>query len=199
MRRWGLAVFAALVALLASGAFAQDVLPVPALADRVVDQTATLTDAQRAALASKLAALEEQTGSQLVVLLVPTTQPEDIASYAQRVADQWKIGRREIGDGVLTGLFGRKLGSLATSGVAGPIGWWLTASALFAGAAVVVALLLVGIMGIGAARRGSAIGPGHGGPFIGGGGWGGGGGGGGGGFSSGGGGDFGGGGASGDW
>jgi uncharacterized protein len=35
------------------------------------------------------------------VLLVPTTQPEDIAAYAQRVADQWKIGRRDVGDGVV--------------------------------------------------------------------------------------------------
>ena len=37
----------------------------------------------------------------LTPLVVATTQPEDIAAYAQRVADQWKIGRREVGDGVL--------------------------------------------------------------------------------------------------
>jgi uncharacterized protein len=80
---------------------AQDVLPVPLLSGRVIDQTATLSDAQRAALESKLAALERDTGSQLVVLMVPSTQPEDIAAYAQRVADQWKIGRRDVGDGLL--------------------------------------------------------------------------------------------------
>ena len=33
--------------------------------------------------------------------MVPTTQPEDIAAYAQRVGDTWKIGRREVGDGLL--------------------------------------------------------------------------------------------------
>lgn len=33
--------------------------------------------------------------------MVPTTQPEDIASYAWRVASTWKIGRRDVGDGVL--------------------------------------------------------------------------------------------------
>ena len=278
---------------------AQDVLPVPPLSGRVVDQTRTLSAAQSAALDSKLAAFEARSGPQIVVLLVPGTAPEDIASYAQRVADTWKIGRRDVGDGVLlvvakgerkvrievakslegaipdlaarqiidsairpafraddyagglnaavdrlvqriqgeglpapgvrssaqkglqleelgmfffvavpilgavlTGLMGRKLGSLFTAGAAGGMGWWFTQSLLLAGAAGLGALVLVGIFGIGSAlqraggRRGGL-------PHIGGsGGWGGGfggGGGGGGGFSSGGGGDFGGGGASGDW
>lgn len=77
------------------------VLPVPALSDRVIDQTQTLDAAQRQALVAQLAAIEQQHGSQVVVLLVPTTQPEDIAAYAWRVADTWKIGRKTVGDGVL--------------------------------------------------------------------------------------------------
>jgi uncharacterized protein len=80
---------------------AQDVLPVPALSGRVIDQTATLSEPQRAALDAKLAAFEAQAGPQIVLLLVPTTAPEDIASYAQRVADSWKIGRKQVGDGLL--------------------------------------------------------------------------------------------------
>jgi uncharacterized protein len=94
---------AALTMLLGSaGAPAQDVRPVPPLSGRVVDQgTSTLTPAQISALGGKLAALEKTTGSQVVVLLVPTTQPEDIAAFAQRVGDQWKIGRRQVGDGLL--------------------------------------------------------------------------------------------------
>ena len=32
--------------------------------------------------------------------MVPSTAPEDIASYANRVANAWKIGRRDVGDGV---------------------------------------------------------------------------------------------------
>jgi len=87
--------------LAAAAAFAQDVLPVPVLVNRVIDQTGTLTPAQRSALDDKLAAFEAQAGPQIVVLVVPATAPEDIASYAQRVADAWKIGRREVGDGVL--------------------------------------------------------------------------------------------------
>ena len=76
-------------------------LPVPPLQARVTDQTGTLTTAQAEALSRKLAAIEQAQGSQVVVLIVPTTQPEDIAAYAWRVASQWKIGRRDVGDGVL--------------------------------------------------------------------------------------------------
>jgi len=92
-----------LIALLAclGGPWAQDVLPVPALTARVVDTTGTLDAAQRQALEQQLAAIEQAKGSQVVVLLVPTTAPEDIASYANRVGNEWKIGRREVGDGVL--------------------------------------------------------------------------------------------------
>ena len=303
-------VFIASLLLAAGSVRAQDLLPVPPLAGRVIDQTGTLTPAQSQALTAKLAALEAQRGSQLVLLLVPSTAPEDISSYGQRVADAWKIGRRDVGDGlvivvakndrkvrievaktlegaipdlaakriiseqispafkagdfagglnaavdalgkriageglpepaprgagqemlqglgleglmvflfvvvpilgaVLTGIFGRKFGSLLTGGAVGGVGWWLTASVLIAGGAGLAALFLVGVMGLGASRGGALGGMSggrsggrSGGPVIWGGGGGGGGGwssgGGGGGFSSGGGGDFGGGGASGDW
>ena len=91
-----------LVLLLAgAGLRAQDVLPVPPLSGRVIDQTGTLTAAQSEALTNKLAAFEAASGPQIVVLMVPTTQPEDIAAYAQRIGDAWKIGRRDIGDGLL--------------------------------------------------------------------------------------------------
>lgn len=83
------------------GAHAQGLLPVPALDARVIDQTGTLSAAQREALEAKLKAFEEQKGSQIVMLMVPTTQPEDIASYANRVGNAWKIGRKEVGDGIL--------------------------------------------------------------------------------------------------
>lgn len=82
-------------------AHAQALLPVPALSARVLDLSATLSAGQRAALEGRLADFEAHSGPQIVVLLVPTTQPEDIAAYAQRVADTWKIGRRDMGDGLL--------------------------------------------------------------------------------------------------
>ena len=86
---------------MALSALAQGVLPLPALRARVTDQTGTLDAAQVAALESRLAAFETQRGTQIAVVLVPTTQPEDIADYTQRLGDAWKIGRREVGDGVL--------------------------------------------------------------------------------------------------
>ena len=286
--------------LLAAGVGAQDVQPVPALKSRVVDTIGWLAAAEREALEQKLAAFEAEAGPQIVVLLIASSQPEDIASYAQRVADSWKIGRREVGDGVLlvaarddrklrievakalegavpdlaarqiisqqispafkrgevaaglsagvdalmarirgehlpapsrqpgaggasqgfdwetlamfffvgvpvvggvlSSVLGRKLGSVATAGGAGALAWWLSTSLLVAGGAGVVALVLVGLLGVGSSAGRGRGGFGGGPPVI----WGGGGGGrgggsGGGGFSTGGGGDFGGGGASGDW
>jgi uncharacterized protein len=66
-----------------------------------MDSTGTLTAAQRGALEAKLTAFEQSRGAQVVLLMVPTTQPEDIAAYAQRIGDSWKIGRQSIGDGLL--------------------------------------------------------------------------------------------------
>jgi uncharacterized protein len=291
MLRWLTALLCALA--LAGAARAQDPLPVPPLSGRVIDQTGTLSPGDMRSLTDQLAAIEQARGAQIVVLMVTSTQPEDIAAYAQRVADSWKIGRRAVGDGVLivvakndrrvrievakalegaipdlaasriigeaitpafkggdfagglragiarlgariageelhapgaravttgfdwqdlaiflfvgapiagavlTAVLGRKLGALATGGAVGALGWWLTASLLVGGIAAMIALVLVGVMGVGSRagvgrRGGPVIWGGHGG------GWGGGRGGGGG-FSSGGGGDFGGGGASGSW
>ena len=291
MMRAACAVLALLLAA-ALPARAQALLAVPALSARVIDQTGTLKAGERDALEAKLAAFEAKAGPQIVVLLVQTTAPEDIAAFAQRVGDAWKLGRKDVGDGLLlvvalddrrvhiatakalegavpdlaarqvidqtlrpafrandyaggldqaidaliariggdvpppsnrrandpgmewhelavlffiaipviggiaTSVFGRKLGSVATGLGSGAMAWILTASLALAGVAGVIALILVGVMGVGGGtgRRGGSS------PVIwggdGGGGWGGGGGGG---FSSGGGGDFGGGGASGGW
>lgn len=88
-------------ALLLAVAPARAQLAVPALTAHVIDTTATLKPEQVQQLENKLSAFEQARGAQVVVLLVPTTQPEDIASYTNRVANSWKIGRREIGDGLL--------------------------------------------------------------------------------------------------
>ena len=85
----------------ALSAWAQGVLPVPALTAHVMDSTGTLNAAQQAALEAKLTAFEQSRGAQVVILMVPTTRPEDIAAYAQRVGDSWKIGRKSVGDGLL--------------------------------------------------------------------------------------------------
>ncbi len=82
-------------------ALGQGVQAVPQLTGRVIDQTGTLDASTQRKLADKLIALETEKGSQVVLLMVASTAPEDIASYANRVANEWKIGRKNIGDGVL--------------------------------------------------------------------------------------------------
>lgn len=74
---------------------------VPPLSHRVTDLTATLSAEQNTALENKLATFEAKKGSQIAVLILPTTQPEDIAAFGIRVADSWKIGRKNIDDGVI--------------------------------------------------------------------------------------------------
>jgi len=104
-RAWRLAMrtlaFAWATLLCAGLAFAQDLPPVPALTGRVIDHTGALDAGQKSSLEAKLAAFEAKQGTQIAILIVPSTGQEDIAAFAFRVADEWKIGRRSIGDGIL--------------------------------------------------------------------------------------------------
>jgi uncharacterized protein len=97
--RWCAAIGLALVLLVPCLVSAQ--VAVPVLAGHVTDQTSTLTPAQTSALEQLLSAFEAQHGTQLAVLMVSTTQPEEIEQYALRVAEQWKLGRKKIDDGVI--------------------------------------------------------------------------------------------------
>ncbi|MGQ4660109.1 TPM domain-containing protein [Lysobacter sp. F6437] len=82
-------------------ATAQQLAPIPPLDSPVVDVTGTLDAATRQQLEAQALALQQRKGSQLQVLVVPTTQPEDIAQYAVRVYDQWRLGREKVDDGLL--------------------------------------------------------------------------------------------------
>ena len=96
MRRW---LVVCLLSLLPFAAWAE--VEVPPLQHRVTDLTGTLTGEQQASLESQIATVEQQKGSQIAVLIVPTTQPEDIAQYSIRVVEAWKLGRKGVDDGVL--------------------------------------------------------------------------------------------------
>jgi uncharacterized protein len=74
---------------------------VPALSGRVVDQTGTLAAGDIASLTQQLKDLETRKGSQIAVLIVPTTDGEAIEQFSLRVAEAWKIGRKKIDDGAL--------------------------------------------------------------------------------------------------
>jgi uncharacterized protein len=83
----------------ATAAYAE--VAVPPLTARVTDLTNTLGPSERAALEQKLEAFEKRKGSQIAVLVVPTTGPEEIEQYSIRVVDAWKLGRKGVDDGAL--------------------------------------------------------------------------------------------------
>src|SRR3982751_4070835 len=93
------AVLVALLMCWASVAAAD--VAVPPLTGRVVDQTGSLTSADITALTNTLKDLETRKGSQVAVLIVPTTEPESIEQFSIRVAEAWKIGRKKVDDGAL--------------------------------------------------------------------------------------------------
>ena len=81
--------------------FAVAQVPVPALTGHVTDQTGTLTAEQKATLEQSLTAFEARKGSQLAVLMIASSAPEEIEQYALRVAEQWKLGRKKVDDGAI--------------------------------------------------------------------------------------------------
>ena len=91
-----------LLALMLCWAFAAMAdVAVPPLTGRVVDKTATLSSSDIVSLDQTLKDFEARKGSQVAVLIVPTTQPETIEQYSLRVAEAWKIGRKKIDDGAI--------------------------------------------------------------------------------------------------
>ena len=76
-------------------------VPVPPLSGHVIDQTGTLSAQQKATLEQTLTAFEARKGSQLAVLMVASTAPEEVEQYALRVAEQWKLGRKKVDDGAI--------------------------------------------------------------------------------------------------
>ena len=90
---------AAVLLACALAALAQ--VAIPPLTSRVTDITGTLKEQQRSALEERLAAFEARKGTQIAVLIVPTTEPEEIEQFGIRVAEQWKIGRKGVDDGAI--------------------------------------------------------------------------------------------------
>lgn len=86
---------------LASGSLRAELVAVPALQHRVTDLTQTLSPEQQTQLEAKLADFEQQKSSQIAVLIVASTKPEEIEQYSIRVVDAWKLGREKEDDGVL--------------------------------------------------------------------------------------------------
>jgi uncharacterized protein len=93
-------VGAGLILLLAALVARSDVA-VPPLTARVTDLTGTLSGEAVNRIETKLADFEARKGSQIAVLIVPTTEPEEIEQFGIRVADAWKLGRKGVDDGAI--------------------------------------------------------------------------------------------------
>jgi uncharacterized protein len=94
-------LFGIVALALASAAGAAAELAVPPLKARITDLTGSLSAGELATLESELRAFEQSKGSQIAVLMLPSTQPETIEQYSLRVAERWKIGRARTDDGVI--------------------------------------------------------------------------------------------------
>lgn len=91
----------AIALLLPWSLHADDQPAVPTLSRHVTDLTGTLTPQQIDQLDAQLVSLEQKKGAQLVVLMIGSTQPDDIDDYSLRVAEANKLGRKAVDDGVL--------------------------------------------------------------------------------------------------
>jgi uncharacterized protein len=89
------------LALLLAALLARAEVAVPPLTARVTDLTGTLSGGAVTRIEAKLADVEAKKGSQIAVLIVPTTQPEEIEQFGIRVEDTWKLGRKGVDDGVI--------------------------------------------------------------------------------------------------
>lgn len=99
LTRLGKLTIGFLICLLPYGVQAE--VAIPPLHQRVTDLTQTLSPPEQQALEQRLMGLEQRSGAQVAILLVPTTQPEDIFSYGMRVVENWKLGKKGKDDGVL--------------------------------------------------------------------------------------------------
>ena len=95
----GIGRLGAVAALLMAALLARADVAVPPLAARVTDLSGTLSGGAVTRIEAKLANLEAKKGTQMAVLIVPTTSPEDIEQFGIRVEDAWKLGRKGVDDG----------------------------------------------------------------------------------------------------
>lgn len=98
MLRWLLILW---IALLPLAGHADGQIALPPLNAAVTDLTATLSASDKAALEESLQTFNRNSGSQIVILILPGTQPESIEQFGIRLAEAWKIGRKQIDDGVI--------------------------------------------------------------------------------------------------
>ena len=76
-------------------------LPIPESYSLVNDYNGVLSIEQQYTLGSKLRRLEDHNGTQIILLIVPTTGQEGIEAYSLRVAEAWNPGHNGDSTAVL--------------------------------------------------------------------------------------------------
>lgn len=74
---------------------------IPPLNNGVMDSTNVLKASEKSKLDEKIMQFERESGSQIAILIIPQLNNEDIVDYGVRVMEEWKLGRKNIDDGVL--------------------------------------------------------------------------------------------------
>ncbi|HTC83276.1 MAG TPA: TPM domain-containing protein, partial [Rhizomicrobium sp.] len=73
----------------------------PALTGRVVDEASILSSETKTDLTQKLAALEQKTSRQLVVVTLASLQGYEISDYGYQLGRAWGIGQKGLNNGIL--------------------------------------------------------------------------------------------------
>ena len=73
----------------------------PALSGRVVDDANILSSDTKADLTGKLAALEQKTSRQVVVVTIASLQGYEISDYGYQLGRAWGIGQKGLNNGLL--------------------------------------------------------------------------------------------------
>ncbi len=82
--------------------FAQLKIPEkPSFIPPIIDSTKTLSESEIKSLYDKLKVYSDSTSTELFVMIVPTTQGEDIARYATDLGQKWKIGQKGKDNGII--------------------------------------------------------------------------------------------------
>jgi uncharacterized protein len=76
-------------------------IQVPILDRYVTDKTNTLTSAQLNGLEYRLKTYEDTTSNQIVILMIPSLEGEDLFDFSQQVAEKNKIGQKGKDNGIL--------------------------------------------------------------------------------------------------
>jgi uncharacterized protein len=76
-------------------------LDIPALTNRVMDEAGILSGSEKSDLTDYLESLDNTTGIQIAVLTIPSLENEDLEGYSVRVAQAWRLGKKDKDNGAL--------------------------------------------------------------------------------------------------